>query len=104
MKWLLVIGNLVAAACLVGLGDMAASAHKAHAYSTYRGFVKEGLLDERDESLAPRFDHIAASGGYYRWLAWAGAAVCLTNSIVIGVSGAPGSHGKSPLAPNQNLD
>ena len=85
MKWILVFGNLVAAASLLGLGDMAAAAHKAHVYSTYRGFVREGVLDESNDS-EQRFDHIAASGAYYRWLARAGAAACLINAIVIGVS------------------
>jgi hypothetical protein len=87
MKWLLVIGNLVAAIAIVLAGQAAAAAHSAHVYSTYRELQIEKIIDERpDKDVLERLENIGGGGKLFRDIAWCGAAACLANAVTIAIA------------------
>jgi hypothetical protein len=85
VKSTLIISNVIAAAVLVVLGNMAVAAHRTQAYSVYRELQEQHVLVERpDYDVQQRLRTIAAGGSYYSTIAWLGAGACLVNAVAIG--------------------
>lgn len=47
MKWIPIILSVLAALAMVLVGSIALAVHKVHSYSTYYGWQKYGMIDER---------------------------------------------------------
>jgi hypothetical protein len=93
MRWMMLIANLVVAVGFVCFGAFAVSAHRAHAFSTYRYLVTNHALAENPTSsggqpldIEQRMEQIAAGGTYYRVLAYCAAAACVLNGLVFFLS------------------
>ncbi|MDB6123447.1 MAG: hypothetical protein JWQ71_2440 [Pedosphaera sp.] len=85
MKWVIIIANLAAAGALYFLGNMAGSAHRAHAYSVYKELQSQHVLSERpDYDVEKRLRTIANGGMYSLWVAKIGSGICIANAVVIG--------------------
>jgi hypothetical protein len=89
MRWPVLILNLLVAVGFVYLGAFAVSAHRTHAFSTYRYFViNHAVVDNPSSSdgkpldIERRMEQIAAGGAYYRVLAYCGAVACMLNGLV----------------------
>jgi hypothetical protein len=86
MRWVLAVGNIAAAVALIFLGNLAATAHRTHAYSTYRELVDRGVLRERPGfDVEKRLETIAAGGAYSQWVAWFGTGACTVNAGIFTV-------------------
>ena len=89
MRWTMLILNLLAAVAFVFLAAFAASAHRTHAYSTYRELeinhalvAKPTYTNGEPLNVEVRLRSIGGGGYYYSVLAYLGAGACLLNGVV----------------------
>lgn len=89
MRWTMLILNLLAAVGLMLLTGMAISAHRTHAFSTYRALVNNQVLVERPAftngqpfDVEAHLRGIAAGGSYYSVLGHCAAGACALNGFL----------------------
>jgi hypothetical protein len=95
MKWAPLILCLLSAAVMIAVGSVALAVHKAHSFSTYRGWEKYGIINENalekyNEALPPQsrrdlLEQLRQVGNvryYLRLLSGLGALLLLVNAAL----------------------
>jgi transcriptional regulator GlxA family with amidase domain len=89
VRWIVLVLNLIAAVAFLCLALVFASAHRAHAYSTYRYFVINNAVIEGQKSsdgkpvdIQGRMEAIGTVDVYYTFLGVLAAAACTANGFV----------------------